>query len=351
MRCIRGRTTRRRGVTTRRPDRAADHVAPAASAIIGRPEEDEMTTGRERLLFGFNAPPGDREMGRVDRATFVADQDRLIGFAARFFDSVWISDHVMEGDRYRIEPWTQMTWLAARFPSITLGHNVLCNSYRHPPLMAKMAASIDALTGGRFILGYGAGWLEPEYRGYGYDFPPTKVRIAQMEEAVRLIRTMWTDSPATFEGEWYRVQEAYCEPRPDRHPPILIAGEGEQYLLRAVAKHADWWLSYGHRVEVLERKLNVLADHCREIGRNVDEIRKATPLTVYLRRSADDARRWAGDAVNADQPAFAGDPTALRDRLTELHALGFDMVQLRFADLMRSEDVALFADEVLPHFR
>jgi len=303
------------------------------------------------LEFGFCTPPGDREMGAVNRATFVADQDRLLDVATRYFDSVWTSDHLMEGDRYRIEPWTQLTWIAARHPRVLLGHNVLANSYRHPPLMAKMATGLQELTGGRFILGYGAGWLEPEYRGYGYDFPPARVRIAQMEEAVRLMRVMWRDKPATFEGEWYRVENAYCEPRPNPPPPILIAGEGEQFLLRAVARHADWWLSYGHRPEVLRRKLAVLADHCRDVGRDVAEIHKATPLTIYLRRDGAAARRWAGDAVNAEQPAFAGDPSELRDRLTELREMGFQMVQCRFAGLMGTDDIELFAETVLPHFR
>ena len=147
------------------------------------------------------------------------------------------------------------------------------------------------------------------------------------------------------------MEDAFCEPRPDPLPPILIAGEGEKFLLPAVARHADWWLSYGHRVEVLRHKMAVLAEHCRAIGRDPASIRKATPLTVYLRPSAADARRWAGDAVNAEQPAFAGDPAELRDRLTELNELGFEMVQLRFAGLMGTDDLALFIDEVLPHFR
>jgi alkanesulfonate monooxygenase SsuD/methylene tetrahydromethanopterin reductase-like flavin-dependent oxidoreductase (luciferase family) len=302
------------------------------------------------LEFAFCTPPGDREMGRVNRATFVEDQDRLVGFAARHFGSIWVSDHMMEGDRYRIEPWTQATWIAARFPGVKLGHNVLANSYRHPPLMAKMAASLQALSGGRFILGYGAGWLEPEYRAYGYEFPSTRVRIAQMEEGVQLIRAMWRDSPATFEGEYYQVRDAFCEPRPDPVPPILIAGEGEQFLLRAVARHADWWLSYGHRSDVLRHKIDVLAEHCRAVGRDPGSIRKATPLTVYLDRSAADARRWAGDAVDAEQPAFAGDPAALVDKLTELGEMGFDMIQLRFARLLDTADLELFVDEVRPHF-
>jgi alkanesulfonate monooxygenase SsuD/methylene tetrahydromethanopterin reductase-like flavin-dependent oxidoreductase (luciferase family) len=302
------------------------------------------------LDFAFCTPPGDREMGRVSRPTFVEDQDRLLTVATRSFGSVWVSDHFMEGDRFRIEPWTQLTWIAARFPGVGLGHNVIANSYRHPPLMAKMAASLQELSGGRFTLGYGAGWLEPEYRAYGYEFPSARIRIAQMEEAVQLIRTMWRDRPATFEGEYYTVRDAFCEPRPDPPPPVLIAGEGEQFLLGAVARHADWWLSYGHRPEVLRHKLAVLADHCRDAGRDPAEIRKATPLTVYLDSSAAAAQAWAGDAVNAEQPAFAGDPAALVDRLTELAEMGFDQVQLRFARMFDTADVELFADAVLPHF-
>jgi len=302
------------------------------------------------LEFAFCTPPGDREMGRVNPATFVADQDRLLRFASQHFGSIWVSDHMMEGDRFRIEPWTQLTWIAARFPGVGLGHNVLANSYRHPPLMAKMSASLQQLSGGRFILGYGAGWLEPEYLAYGYEFPSARVRIAQMEEGVQVIRNLWTQSPANFEGEYYHVRDAWCEPRPNPVPPILIAGEGEQFLLRAVARHADWWLSYGHQPEVLRHKISVLAGHCRDVGRDVATIRKATPLTVYLDRSAVEAREWAGDAVNAEQPAFAGDPAGLVDRLTELGEMGFDMIQLRFARMFDTADLELFVDQVRPHF-
>ena len=302
------------------------------------------------LEFGFCTPPGDREMGRVNRATLVADQDRLLRFATAHFGSVWVSDHMMEGDRYRLEPWTQLTWIASRFPGVRLGHNVLANSYRHPPLMAKMAATLQELSGGRFILGYGAGWLEAEYLAYGYEFPSARVRIEQMEEGVQLMRAMWRDAPASFDGRWYQVRDAWCEPRPDPVPPILIAGEGEQFLLRAVARHADWWLSYGHRPEVLRHKMAVLADHCRDAGRDPATIHKATPLTVYL--DADDAaaRRWAGDAAEGEQPAFAGDPEALRDRLTELAEMGFEMIQLRFARMFETADLELFVDRVMPHF-
>ncbi len=144
------------------------------------------------MLFGFAAPPGDREMIKIDQATYTADYSTGgLRFAEGVFDSIWVSDHLMEGDRYRIEPWTQLTWIAARTSGVGLGNNVLANSYRHPALLAKMAASLQVLSGGRFILGYGAGWLEDEYRAYGYAFPSTQVRIAQMDEALRLIKALW----------------------------------------------------------------------------------------------------------------------------------------------------------------
>jgi alkanesulfonate monooxygenase SsuD/methylene tetrahydromethanopterin reductase-like flavin-dependent oxidoreductase (luciferase family) len=303
-----------------------------------------------KLEFGYSPPPGDREMGPIDPATFVPDLDRVIDAVVPWASSIWISDHVMEHDRYRIESWTQLTWIAARHPGPLLGHCVLANSYRHPPLLAKMAASLQELSGGRFILGYGAGWLEPEYRGYGYDFPSARVRIEQLEEAIRLMKTLWAEQPANFEGRWYRLEEAWCNPRPDPPIPILVAGGGERYLLRVVAQHADWWLSYGDRPDVLRHKLAVLADHCRDVGRDMSTIRKATPLTVYLDRDRAKAKRWAGDATTAEQPAFAGDPAALRDHLAELAELGFDQVQLRFASLFETHDIELFADEVLPQF-
>ena len=308
--------------------------------------------GVARMIeFGFAVPPGDREMGRVNPATFAADLDRLMVVAGRIFDSVWVSDHLMEGDRYRIEPWTQLTWLAARVPRVRLGHSVLANSYRHPALMAKMSASIQALSGGRFILGYGAGWLEDEYRAYGYPFPPTRERIARMDEALRLIKTMWTESPATFEGEFYSVEEAWCEPRPDPLPPIMIGGSGERYLLRAVAEHADWWLSYGDVPEIQERKLAALADHCRDVGRDPATIRKACrgPSTSIATGTQPGAGR-ATRSRATDRPS----PATRRSCATGSRrrpALGFDMIQLRFAGLMDTTDIELFADEVLPHVR
>jgi alkanesulfonate monooxygenase SsuD/methylene tetrahydromethanopterin reductase-like flavin-dependent oxidoreductase (luciferase family) len=304
-----------------------------------------------RIDFGYNPPTGNRLLEKVDPRRFVQDLQHVLDIASQSFSSIWISDHHMTEDRFRLECWTQLTWVAARFPGPMLGTIVMANSYRHPPLLAKMAASLQHFSHGRFILGYGAGWAEEEYHAYGYDFPTPKVRIAQMVEGIQVMRALWTQSPASFDGEYYRLKDAYCEPRPEPIPPIMIGGDGERYLLRAVAEHADWWLPYSRRLDVLQHKIDVLAQHCREVGRDPASIRKTYTLTVYLDRDRAAAERRAGTAAERENPAFAGDPAGLRDFLQGLVALGFDLFQLVFPNFPETDDLKLFVDEVLPAFR
>ena len=302
--------------------------------------------------FGYNPPTGNRQIERIDPKTFVRDLGHALDVATKGVDSLWVSDHHMLGDRYRLECWTQLTWIAARYPGPKLGTIVMSNSYRHPPLLAKMAASLQVFSHGRFILGYGAGWAEEEYHAYGYEFPSAKVRIEQMVDGIKAMRALWTERPATYEGEYYTVKDAYCEPVPDPIPPLLIGGDGERYLLRAVAEHADMWLPYARTREVLERKIAVLNDHCRDVGRDPASIGKAYTCLVYLDRDRDAAIRRAGPRLeNAEQPAFAGDPAALRDYLQERIELGFSHFPLVFPNFPETDDIELFFDAVLPAFK
>lgn len=307
---------------------------------------------KPRLVeFGYNPPTGNRLIETINPRTFVQDLQNVLDIACQHFSSIWVSDHHMTRDRFRLECWTQLTWIAARFPGPMLGTIVMANSYRHPPLLAKMAASLQVFSHGRFILGYGAGWAEEEYHAYGYEFPSPRVRIAQMVEGIQVMRALWTQSPATFEGKHYHVKNAYCEPRPDPPPPIMIGGDGEKYLLRAVAEHADWWLPFSRRLDVLSRKCEVLRQHCRDAGRDYDSIRKTYTMTVYLSTDRAAAERRAGAALERENPAFAGDPAALRDHLTQLSEMGFDLFQLVFPNFPETDDIKLFVDEVLPAFR
>jgi alkanesulfonate monooxygenase SsuD/methylene tetrahydromethanopterin reductase-like flavin-dependent oxidoreductase (luciferase family) len=156
------------------------------------------------------------------------------------FTTVWIEDHLQRGEHEVMEGWTLLTYLAALYPNVRFGHLVMSPSFRNPALLAKMAATLQQLTGGRYILGIGAGWKEDEYRGYGYDYPSGRVRVEQLAEAIEAIRAMWTQAPATYHGIYYRIDNAYCEPRPDPPPPIMVGTNGPK-ALRVAARLADWW--------------------------------------------------------------------------------------------------------------
>ena len=156
----------------------------------------------------------------------------------------------------------------------------------------RWSASLQYLSHGRFIFGYGAGWQEEEYLAYGYEYPSARVRIAQLDEAIRVIKALWTESPATYHGPYYQVQDAYCEPRPDPLPPIMLAGDGERYMLRVVAEHADWWLSYARRPDVQRAQAG-------RPGRALQDVRA---------RPGDDPQGRAADRLPGPRPGGGARP-------------------------------------------
>jgi alkanesulfonate monooxygenase SsuD/methylene tetrahydromethanopterin reductase-like flavin-dependent oxidoreductase (luciferase family) len=141
-----------------------------------------------------------------------------------------------------LEGWTTLTYLAALHPALRWGHAVLCQSFRNPALVAKMAATLQLLSGGRFILGMGAGWHEPEYRAYGYDFLPAHTRVEALDEALQVIKALWTQERSTFAGRHRRVEGAWCEPKPDPLPPIMV-GAFKPRMLRVAARQVASELS------------------------------------------------------------------------------------------------------------
>ena len=180
------------------------------------------------------------------------DTDRRSRDSPISFTTVWISDHLQFGDDPLSEAWTLLTYLAATFPRFRYGHLVLCQSYRNPAVLAKMAATLQELTGGRFVLGLGAGWHEEEYRAYNVDYPRPGIRVQQLAETIEIARAMWTQSPATFTGEHYRIEGAYCEPRPDPPIPILVGTNGPKAIAVA-ARLADSWCWDGPWDETYQR--------------------------------------------------------------------------------------------------
>jgi len=197
------------------------------------------------------------------------------------FSTIWIDDHLQFQDRRVLEGWTRLTYLAAAFPRFRYGHLVLSQSFRNPALLAKMGATLQELTGGRFILGLGAGWNEEEYLGYGYDYPSGGVRVAQLSEAIQVIRAMWTDAPATYHGTYYHADSAYCEPRPDPAIPIMVGTNGPK-ALGVTARHADWWNWDGPWEQTYMGPYEILRQHCEAIGRPFEEITLTSGVTVWM---------------------------------------------------------------------
>jgi alkanesulfonate monooxygenase SsuD/methylene tetrahydromethanopterin reductase-like flavin-dependent oxidoreductase (luciferase family) len=228
----------------------------------------------------------------------------------------------------------------------------MSQSYRPPALLAKMAATLQLLSGGRFILGLGAGWKEDEYLAYGYDFPSTATRIHQMAEAAQIIRLMWTEPRATFRGQFYHIDDAICEPKPDPPPPLLIGGGGKRLTLRYVAEYADWWNFPGGTLENYQELLDVLRGHCEKVGRDYESIVKTWAVEcVAVAPSADEAERMAeASPFHTPGVSFVGTPDQVSAQLQRYTDLGVRHFMMRFADFPRTDGALLFAKEVIPRF-
>jgi alkanesulfonate monooxygenase SsuD/methylene tetrahydromethanopterin reductase-like flavin-dependent oxidoreductase (luciferase family) len=255
-----------------------------------------------------------------------------------------------------LECWSATVHFSATFPEFQYGQIVMGNSFRHPPLLAKAASTMQVLTGGKLILGIGAGWMESEYRMYGYEMPRPAIRIQQLDEACQIFRRMWTESPASFEGRHYTLDEAYANPLPNPLPPIMIGGSGEQLTLRVVAKHADWWESGSQSPSEYRRKAGVLADHCDAVGRDPSSILHVWQCQVVsLADSEDEARAIAERSLlyhhSADETRLVGTPEQIAEKLEERMEIGVRHFILRFMDFPHTDQALRFVSEVAPRLR
>jgi alkanesulfonate monooxygenase SsuD/methylene tetrahydromethanopterin reductase-like flavin-dependent oxidoreductase (luciferase family) len=264
------------------------------------------------------------------------------------FTTLWVSDHLQQYGEPWPEGWTRLTYLAAAIPRFRFGHLVLGQSYRNPGLLAAMASALQKASGGRFVLGLGAGWLEEEYRAFNYDYPTGGTRVAQLAEAIEIIRALWTGRPATYQGEWYRIENAVVE-RPDPPIPILVGTNGPK-ALKVAARLADWWNWDGPWEVSYREPYERLRAACQEIGRPFDEITLTAGLTVKLPA---DPRSFEPTYVHdfyTGQTFGNVGPTAT-DIIREIELLvdhGVSHFPLEFdsrAELQR------FVDEVVPHVR
>ncbi|MET4100112.1 F420-dependent oxidoreductase-like protein [Agrococcus sp. UYP10] len=267
-----------------------------------------MTT--DALRFGLFVPQGWRlDLVGIDPAE---QWGRMLDVARRAdagaWDSIWVYDHFhttpQPTDEATHEAWTLMAALAASTSRVRLGQMCTCMGYRNPALLAKIAATVDLISGGRLEFGIGAGWYEHEWRAYGYGFPGVGDRISALRDGVQIIQRLWAEGEATLESQTFTVDGAICRPQPlqrgrDGRPriPTWIAGGGEQRTLRYAAKWADA-TNFGGSPEQFARKRDVLLGHLEKEGRDPAEVRLTSNLNIVVRETEAEARRVV-DEVNA----------------------------------------------------
>ena len=269
---------------------------------------------------------------------------------------VWYADHFMPNAEDTSGPtsecWTTLAALAASVPRIRLGALVTGNMYRHPAVLAKMAANVDNISGGRCVLGLGAGWQENEHRAYGINFSTLGGRMSRFEEACQVVTGLFSNEKTTFAGKHYQLTDAPLAPKPVQKPlPLLIGGGGEQRTLRIAAKYADEWNVWG-TPEVLKHKGGILDQYCREIGRDPKTIaHSAQGLLVLTDDSAMVERIKA-----AGRPVIGGTGVQVRALVEQYTEAGVDELIIPDFNLGRTvaDKTAVmdrFADEVMAHFR
>jgi F420-dependent oxidoreductase-like protein len=273
------------------------------------------------------------------------------------YHCLWVPDHLMTAppsQDYFFECWTTTAALLRETSRIRVGQLVTANGYRHPALQAKMAATVDVMGRGRFTFGIGAGWYEPDYASYGFEWLDGPARLRQLDEALQIIGSLLTKDETTFEGEFYSVANAILEPKGVQAPriPMMVAGGGEKRTLKLVARHADLSNLIGDPTEV-RRKFDILAEHCRTEGRDFAEIQRSVLMHVSVAATAEEAAAavppWVTGVFPGDFPSygFVGTAETVRERIKVYEDAGAQEFVLTFADSTDLDTLRRFADEFI----
>jgi F420-dependent oxidoreductase-like protein len=316
------------------------------------------------VIFGVFMPQGWKmELSSIDGAEAKWNKAVDIALLAEDlgFHSIWLYDHFHNVPRPAheavFECWTTMAAISQRTSRIRLGQMVGCNSYRNPALLAKITSTVDVISGGRLDWGIGAGWYENEYRGYGYEFPAPKDRIGMLKESVEIVRSMWSNVETNYDGKYYKLVRANCDPKPlqQPRPPIWIGGGGEQLTLRVVAEHADC-SNFGGKPEEWARKREILKGHCVAVGRDEAEIRKTWSPEIFIRSTEKEvlAREkgglWGEPAESWRSGNLVGTPEQVSEKIATYVNLGCTGFIPWCADYPDTESMELLAREVMPNF-
>ncbi len=277
------------------------------------------------------------------------------------FDSFWVMDHfhqiqfVGRPEEPMLEGWTIISMLAGITTKIKLGTLVTGIIYRYPSVLAKIAATLDVLSKGRLLMGIGAGWNEQESVAYGITFPSNQERMLRLEEAIQIIRKMWTEEPcASFNGKYYQIRNAYCNPKPIQkpHPPILVGGSGERKTLKIVAKYADACNLFGSP-ETVRKKLDILKEHCKSVGRDYDSILKTKLAAIVVDDTSDMVKNRVRETFRGipeeqiKEFAIYGTPEDVSRQIEMLKEVGIQYLIVDLEPSRELEALDTFANKVI----
>jgi F420-dependent oxidoreductase-like protein len=312
--------------------------------------------GWKRELVGIPDP----------QAKWAKCKEVALAAEAAGYDSIWVYDHFHNvpkpSNEAVFECWTTMAALAEATSRIRLGQMVGCALYRPPALLAKITSNLDVISGGRLEWGIGAGWYRNEFAGYGYEFPEPKERIGRMAETVEIVTSMWSQPETTYEGKYFQLQRAQCDPKPVQspRPPVWIGGGGEQLTLRVVARLADW-ANFGGKPEEWAAKREVLKGHCKAVGRDEEEIGKSWSPEVFIRETEAEIRGlvaasevgslW-GEAYDSWAAGnLIGTPEQVAEKVARYVESGCTYFVPWCSDYPDTTTLSLFAEQVMPAFR
>jgi len=311
------------------------------------------------MKFGIDIPNG-WKMSLVDIKDPVEAYEAMTNIVTTGdelgYDSAWVVDHFhtvpIPTQEITFECMMMLAALARDTKNIRIGQIVLCNSYRNPALLAKMASTLDVLSHGRLNFGIGAGWYEHEYKAYGYPYPDAPERLRMLREALKVIHAMWSQEEAVFEGKYYQVRGAINQPKGVQKPhiPILIGGSGEKVTLKLVALYGDA-CNVGGDLKTLQHKLEVLKGHCENVGRNFSDIHVTTGTYCSIADTDEEALALVPEARKnglADT-ALVGSPATIRERIATLEAHGVNelIIDFPFPSAKNLEPLRRFAKEFI----
>lgn len=306
------------------------------------------------VRFGVTLPQIKRSWEDARRAAVEFDQ---LGY-----DSLWVCDHVYGVPLPTLpifEGWTELAAVAAVTERAQLGSLVTPPFFRNPAVFAKQVATLDHISGGRTIVGLGAGWFEAEFKGYGCAFPPLGERMRALDETAEILKRLWTEERVTFTGRHFSVEDVVCEPKPLRRPPILIGGGGERVLMGIVARHADIWNNLAVFQAQLGEKVAALQRRCDELKRDFDSIEVSQQCVVVIgedeaaaRASLEKAKKVYGGHMGGslEEHGIWGSPDGVIERIERHRAHGCSLFVMEFFGRDTTVPARLFAEKVMPAF-